>query len=128
MLRIRPCHSLTNQGERMRMKPASATVPTPCSSSAALSFRSNASVPRPLLSSDLQGGGHSCRRARRDNHGHTNPAVEGSRQFLRSNAPALLQKGKDCEERPAVSLNHGMAIVGQNPWNILEKSAARDVC
>src|SRR5690348_8357903 len=40
MLMMRPAHFSTNQGERMRMKPASAIVPTSACSSAALSVRS----------------------------------------------------------------------------------------
>ena len=41
MLTIRPRQRSMNQGERMRMKPASAMVPTRWSSSAALERRSN---------------------------------------------------------------------------------------
>src|SRR5579884_2243649 len=51
MLRIRPRHCSTNQGERMRMKPARAMVPTWCSSRTVLSSRSYSSLPIPLLSS-----------------------------------------------------------------------------
>ena len=50
MLTIRPRHRSTNHGESIRMKPASAMVPTPCSSRTALNSRSNASLPMPLLS------------------------------------------------------------------------------
>src|SRR3954452_25387145 len=62
-----------------------------------------------------------------DNH-HADPAIEGAGYFSRSNVAALLKKTKNVGRVPSSCIYNGMATFRQNPRNILEKPAARNVC
>ena len=64
---------------------------------------------------------------RRNDHRHADAAVEGPRHFFRGDPAALLQQREDRRQLPALRIDHGMAAIGQNPRNILEKSAAGDM-
>src|SRR4051794_11721942 len=66
-------------------------------------------------------GRYIFRNARVDAHRHANAAIEGARHFFRRDAAALLQQLEDRGLLPPADIDHGMAIFGQNPRNILEK-------
>ena len=60
-------------------------------------------------------------------HGHADAAIEGPRELAGGDGPALLKKGEDGRQRPARGIDDGVATIGKNPRDILEKSAAGDV-
>src|SRR4051794_19438624 len=57
---------------------------------------------------------------------HANSAIERARHFLRSDPASRLQHGEDRWELPRANIYGRVAIIGQNPRNILEKSATSD--
>src|SRR6476620_5711272 len=63
----------------------------------------------------------------RNNHRHSDAAVEGSNHLLGDDASSLLEENKNRGQFPSPGIDDGMAISRQNPWNILEKSTAGDV-
>src|SRR5579859_5645005 len=46
----------------------------------------------------------------RDNHCHSNPAVERAGHFLRRNSPTFLEQDENAWQRPAANINDGMAM------------------
>src|SRR4051794_23759750 len=63
----------------------------------------------------------------RNDDRHADAAVECPRHLLRSDLSCVLQQSEDLRVFPTVNFYDSMAVSGQNPWNILEKSATGDV-
>jgi hypothetical protein len=60
-------------------------------------------------------------------HGHSDPAVECARHLVGRDSSARLELGEDGWKLPQIHVDDRMRAIGQNPRNILEKSAARNV-
>ena len=67
------------------------------------------------------------RALRRDHNRHSDAAIERPRHFFHGDPATLLKEREDRWQLPTCRIDHCMAIIGQNPRNILEKSAASDV-
>src|SRR5690348_16394268 len=74
-----------------------------------------------------RGGARRARNFRRDDHGHADAAVERPRHLLGRDVPAALEEREDRRQLPALGIDYGVTTFRQNPRNILEKPAARDV-
>jgi hypothetical protein len=63
----------------------------------------------------------------RDDHSHSDAAIERPRQLFRGNVSARLKHREHPWQLPSARIHDGMAAIWYNPRNILEKSAASDV-
>src|SRR5687768_10200253 len=62
-----------------------------------------------------------------DDGNHADAAVEGPRQLRRFDRAAGLEESEQRRKRPIVSIYDSVAALRQNPRNILEKTATRDM-